>query len=257
MIDNYVTGANGFIGSRLLKRLVGQNTVCIPHTDIASRKLEEPAARFFFLSTYGNLVHHENWKMAVQSNVLDMVSMLEQCRSRFVYVSTSSVGLAVQTMYSRLKRSAEEILLTLADIGHPVFIVRPYSVTGVGEQKDHLIPRLINSCYTGEQMPLYPFGVHDYIDIEDLLDGLLEISQKDEGGVFELGRGIRVDNDEVRKIVESVTGRKTNVVLNMTGRSYDNPTWFCQNPATKPKKTLRKSIEEMVAAYERTAKASH
>ena len=56
MIKNYVTGAGGFIGGRLVEKL-GQFT-SIPHDQIALLPLKHDCDRFFFLSAYGNMAHH-------------------------------------------------------------------------------------------------------------------------------------------------------------------------------------------------------
>jgi len=140
----YITGASGFIGKHLTERL--DEFVTIPHEKIKTIKLK-PFERFFFLSTYGNMSFHDDDKKILQANILDLIHILETMErdfKSFVFISTSSVRLPRQTMYSRSKKAAEEILLSYMEkYNLPVCIIRPFSITGVGEQKEHLIPTLM------------------------------------------------------------------------------------------------------------------
>lgn len=248
------------MGKHLTEKL--NEFVSIPHEKIQTIKLK-PFERFFFLSTYGNMASHENDELVLKANLGDLISVLNQTNfanglKSFLFVSTSSVNLQYQTMYSRTKKAAEQVLLSFAEkYNAPVCIVRPFSVTGIGEQKEHLIPTLIRSAMTGEEMPLVPDAVHDFIDVDDIVDGLLTLSARKAKGIFELGTGVGVENETVKYLVEKVTGKKikTRIVRNM--RPYDNGDWISTNMSARrfgwqPKKTLEQSITEMVEAYERT-----
>jgi nucleoside-diphosphate-sugar epimerase len=245
MIKNLITGATGFIGLHLLKKLKWANV--LHHEDIIHGNSYD-ADRLFFLSTYGNMAHHNNHPMMINANVMNVLSILNGFRGWICYMSSSSVTLQVQTPYSRSKRAAEEILQALP--GLKSCIVRPYSVTGVGEQKAHLIPTLIRSCMEGEEMPFDPYPVHDFIDVEDVVDALVEFSEHGHTGIFELGNGIPYTNQAVKELVEEVTSRKANIVSTPRLRPYDSSAWYCKKPSIKGKKSLIQSITEMVDAYE-------
>lgn len=255
MID-YVTGSTGFLGTHLMKRL-GFATPIL-HDHISKTKLE-PFNRFFFLSTYGNMSDHVDVEKIVKANIIDLFRMLDQSVKHrfksFVYISTSSVKLHVQTTYSRTKKAAEEILLAYKEMYHlPICIIRPMSITGVGEQEKHLIPTLIRSCMTGETMNFVKEPRHDYIDVEDVVEGIINLSENSTGGIFELGNGKSYSNQEVLEIVEKVTGKKANVNVVQSMRTYDNTDWVSKNFRSRsygwlPKKTLEQSITEMVKAY--------
>lgn len=251
-IENYVTGASGFIGKRLMERLRG-HSVAIPHRQITDMWIQ-PYRRMFFLSAYGNMADHQDVRMMIGANIRDpswlavRTLALEISIDSFLLVSSSSVTLPVQTPYSRTKRAAEEMILATP---LPACVVRPYSVTGRGEQPNHLIPTLIRSCLEGTAMDLVPDATHDYVDVEDVVDGLLMLSNRKATGVFELGNGIPITNEEVLSIVESVTGRKANVRIVEKLREFDHDDWFCREPAEgwTPKKHLGQSVAEMVEAY--------
>lgn len=264
MIDTYITGANGFIGSRLYQKLSGE-TVAIWHDAIQVHQLHE-FKRFFFLSTYGNMADHSEAHKILKANCLDLgrvlyyaAQMRIPCES-FVFVSSSSVALDVQTPYSRTKLAAEQMMLAMPI---PGCIIRPYSVTGIGEQPGHLIPTLIRSCLEGELMKLVPGAVHDYVNVDDVVNGLIAFAKKKTVGTFEFGSGEPTTNAQVLELVEEACGKKANVEIVENLRPYDNKDWFCKNVAPKelgwnPKKTLKQSITEMVKAYkkERLAKAA-
>lgn len=252
----YITGASGFLGSHLLKKV--EDASPIPHQEILTYKLK-PFQSFFYCSAYGNLASQKEVLDIFKANVVDPLFIIQQAVKfdfkSFVFVSTSSVKLRTQTVYSRSKKAAEEILFAFMEkYNKPICIVRPLSITGVGEQAEHLIPTLIDAAFTGKQINLVPNATHDFIDVEDVADGIISLSEHGARGVFELGSGIKHTNLEVLALVEKVTGKKINVNLIDTLRPYDNLDWVSTNFKARgygwlPKKTLEQSITEMVNAY--------
>lgn len=248
MTNTIITGASGFIGSHLASRF-GSNASWLKHDDILQGHTYN-AERLFFLSTYGNMAHHTDHRMIVKANIADLITVLNGFDGWLCFMSSSSVMLPVQTPYSISKRSAEQLIQTLPEIRS--CIVRPYSVTGVGEQKEHLIPTLIRSCMEGEPMTFNPFPVHDFVDVEDVVDGLISLAEQEFTGTIEFGNGRPVTNQEVREIVEAACGKPANA-KSVTDqlRPYDNSSWYCRkrHPLWNPKKSLRDSIHGMVEAY--------
>lgn len=255
---DYITGYNGFLGKNLGRKLTTFSS--IPHTQIQKLTLT-PFDRFFFLSSYGNLWQQEDIDEIIKANIFDLIHVLKQVNQfsikSFVYISTSSVKLEVQTPYSRSKKAAEEILLAYMEkYKLPICIIRPLSITGVGEQERHLIPTLIRSCMTGEVVNFYPDATHDFIDIEDVVSGILSLSNKSAHGIFELGTGVLHSNKEVLDIVEKVTGRKANINRVERLRPYDNEKWVSTNFNARrwgwlPKVSLQESIRRMVENYDK------
>lgn len=256
MIDQFATGLGGFIGKRLLGKLPGF-TVGIPHNKIADFNFEDEPRRFFFLSAYGNMASHKCQKEIMQANVVDLWHVLKRIPpaiESFVYVSSSSVNLPVQTTYSRTKRAGEEMVQAMPI---PGCIVRPFSVVGKGEQSTHLIPTLIRSCLEGTSTYFVPDATHDYVDVSDVVDGLIRLADERAVGVFEFGRGTAVTNREVLELVEKVTGKKANVQVVDELRAYDSQEWVCKDFTAwqygwEPKKSLETSIREMVEDYKST-----
>jgi len=249
----YITGSQGFLGSHLKDRFL--DCVRVPHQDIQKTDWSE-ATKIFFLSTYGNMSHHYDMDKIVKANVSDLIFVLSKLDwsiiESFVFISTSSVKLRYQTTYSRTKKAAEEILMSyMHEYDVPITIIRPMSVTGVGEQPSHLIPKLIDSCINGTEMDFVSEPTHDFIDVDDVVDGIMNLSDNKATGIFELGNGIMVKNSEVLDIVELVTERKANIKKVESMRAYDNEKWVSENFKSRgygwlPKKTLLQSITEMV-----------
>ena len=242
-MSDIITGAHGFIGSRLHREMPW--TLSIYHHDI--QKIthgHNSCRRFFFLSTYGNLSHHEELGAIYKANILDVHHILSKIKPQlFVFFSSSSVTLPVQTPYSISKRCAEHMI---ENSGVPYLIIRPFSVTGVGEQKEHLIPRLRDSCLNGTRMDFVPEPVHDFVDVEDVVTEVMALSKSGTTGLFEIGNGKPVTNQEVLEIVEKVTGKNANIQIRKQLRAYDNPNWYANIPSMFTRKTLEQSVREMV-----------
>jgi nucleoside-diphosphate-sugar epimerase len=253
-----LTGSSGFLGSRLVKELQNEEIVAIPHKKILSTKLE-PFDYFYFLSTYGNMAFHTDSEKILQANIGDLIYIINQAVKQkfksFVFMSTSSVKLSTQSMYSRTKRAAEEILLAqLERTSLPFCVIRPYSITGVGEQPQHLIPTLIRSCLDNENMSFVSWPTHDFIDVDDVVSGILCLAEHKARGIYELGTGVKHTNLEVLRMVEKITGEKANINPVEQLRAYDNEDWQSTNYRARgygwlPQKTLEQSIKEMVEDY--------
>lgn len=251
MGNSYLTGL-GFLGEHLFKKV---RPTAIPHQDILSTNFSD-FDYFYFLSAYGNINGQVDSQKIMRANIIDPSYTIEQVKDKkfksFVFMSTSSVKLKHQTMYSRTKRAAEEILLSyMEQYNLPICIIRPFSITGVGEQPEHLIPTLIESCLTGKLMNFVPEPTHDYIDVEDVVDGIISLSTNGARGIFELGTGVTYSNDQIRLLVEKATGKKANINQVNTLRPYDNEDWVSTNFKSRgygwaPKKTIADSIMEMV-----------
>src|SRR3990167_3575627 len=148
-----ISGSHGFLGEYLMARIpeakrMGRGGFVPVNTDV-----------IFNLAAYGNLTGQEDIKSIYQANLIAVINAVESlgANQKFVFVSTSSVNLPVQTYYSASKKAAEEALKIS---GANIAIVRPASVTGKGEQSIHLIPRLIDSCLNGTFVPFVPGPTH-------------------------------------------------------------------------------------------------
>lgn len=246
---NFINGSHGFLGSSLVNKIGEENVIRGGRNGYISPDSDA----VFSIAAFGNLAsQRKDAKEIYKANLWRVFTEMEHLpeEARYVYVSSSSVARPTQNLYSLSKRAAEEYL-QLQD--KKIAIMRPYSITGVGDQSEHLIPTLIRSCLTGEEMPFVPDPHHDFIDVEDVANALMTIRDKAQfkGEIYQVGRGKSYSNQEVLEMVENATGQKANIRLVDSLREYDTDSWVSDNTAiwslgwqvTKP---LERTIEEMV-----------
>lgn len=252
-----ISGSNGFLGKDLTRYLGKENVISM---DRLPQRVE--ADVYFDLASFGNLSHQTNYAEMYRANTWRVINQLQAIEDldydAYVYVSSSSVTLPHQTYYSASKKATEQFLEVYArETNKPVVVVRPYSITGVGEQEQHLIPKLIHSCFTGEEIPFVGEPVHDFLDVEDFTRALLLISQNAKnykGYVFPVGSGKMYTNEQVLQLVEKATQRKANIKRVESMRAYDTKEWMADGTLMyslgwQPTKTLEGSIKDMVSAY--------
>lgn len=254
-----ISGTHGFIGSKATELLVQQGHQ-VARLDRDGKLYAGNVVLDF--AAFGNSFNQKDVQETYRANVLRVITMLEEAKDgdyeAIILTSTSSVKLDVQTPYSASKRAMEELSsLYVRDFDLPLAVVRPLTVTGVGEQQNRLIPTLIRSCLYGEHMNFVPQPSHDFIDVSDFISGVLRVADNIpldlglRGKIFEIGTGTTHTNQQVREIVEQVTGRKANVTVVDSMRPYDTELWMAdmRNISEldwKPEKNLYDIISEMV-----------
>ena len=260
-----ITGGHGFLGSNLIHQLEhdGATHLAITHDVLEDYSMLKPIVDTFkpsaivHLAAYGNLIHQQEDDKIIQANITNLHNLLKATKDIeyeiFVNVSTSSVNLPVQTMYSATKSAGEKLCQAYATkYQKQIVSIRPYTVIGIGEPEEHLIPTLIRSCLEGEKMRFVGSPVHDFIGVNDFIDAIrLIIQNYNFSGVVEVGTGIQTSNEQVLSIVEKVTGKKANITRVDNMRSYDTKTWVADPTLIKSlgweqKETITDIVEKMV-----------
>lgn len=249
-----ITGAHGFLGKALVVRLQSLGYRCVA---LSREQLNDPTELKKFCSklkpeyvfichAYGNMHSQTDRQTIFDANIVKTFNLLEAVKdlnyAKIIYISSSSVNLPVQTLYSVTKKMTEKMLRNYRDYT----IVQPFSITGVGEQKEHLIPTLIDAAYTGKPVELVLDPVHDYIDIEDTISALMSLKDS-KRGLVRLGSGRMHTNAEVLNLVEQTTGKKINMTAVGALRDYDSDFW--QASEVWGRKSLADSIKEQVIHY--------
>lgn len=248
-----ITGSSGFLGEALVNRLEQQNKEVsrLNRTGF----IPSDAQLIIDCAAFGNLAsQRKDAKEIYKANLWRVFTEMEHLtpNQRFIYISSSSVMRPKQNLYSLSKKAAEEYL-QFQD--KQIAIVRPFSITGMGDQEEHLIPTLIRSCLTGEEMPFVSEPHHDYIDVDDVVDALLTIAKHGQfkGEIYQVGTGRSISNQEVKDIVEEMIGKKANTYEVESLRDYDSANWVADTTRIhslgwSPKKGIKQTIAEMIYA---------
>lgn len=265
-----LTGANGFIGQNLVRRLENDvELLPLPHKILPDLDKLTAVVRAFdptvivHMAAYGNLASQLDEDETIQANYHNLYNLLKAARGRnyqaFINFSSSSALLPKHTLYSATKLAGEALCQAWATkYNRNIISVQPYTVIGVGEPKEHLIPTLIRSCMKGDKMPFVGAPVHDFISVDDFITALkLIIEDWHMKGTIPIGTGVKTTNEEILKIVEKVTGKKANIVRVDKLRNYDNMKWVADptiinSLGWKPKSTIEDTITQMVLQYEKT-----
>ena len=250
-----ISGSSGFVGKHLSRRL-GQFEP-LERDGIIPKDIDV----VFDLAGYGNLASQTPDPRSIyQANLLRVAASLQEIigtKTKFIYMSTSSVSLPAQTFYSASKKATEEMIqIAVREWGVKAAIVRPYTIIGQGEQREHFVPTLINSCISGKEMPFVERPVHDFVNVEDVIDALLLIAKKGkfQGEIYEVGTGQQFTNRYIRQMTERTLNCKANVKLVKSLRKYDTKKWKANNRSLralgwKPKRKLSETIKYMTQDY--------
>lgn len=237
-----LTGMSGFIGMSLANRLVseGYEVVGIKHEDLLNPAKLEKAFKevepdyVFHLASYGNHNTHKEIDEIFNANVIKTYFLLryatQSTAKAIVNFSTQSVygdypfPLNVNfkplttTFYGCTKVCGEYLSQAFSEeFKKPIITIRPFSVYGEGEASHRFIPTAINSILKGDEFTLYGEPRHDWIYIEDFIDGVLKALKDGEKRyghtTYNIATGESFSNLEVVKELEKIAGRTANYKL--------------------------------------------
>ena len=248
----YVDGSHGFIGTHLVNKLKELGwTVVRGDRD---GNLPSQVDYIFSLASYGNYHYQDNPSETFLANVTRLITLLSQVKKikGIVLTSSSSVLLPTKTFYSVSKQTIEG-LAEVYDL--PIVVARPSTIIGIGEAEHHLIPKLINSCFTSVKMDFVKSPIHDFLAVDDYVEAIIKMAQnakKLKGKTLNVSMGKSLSNEEIKNIVERQAGSKASVKYVKSLRSYDSKHWIVK-PAKelkklgwKPKVKIEKVIDEMI-----------
>ena len=151
----------------------------------------------------------------------------------------------------------------------PIITVRPFMAYGYFEEKERLIPTIINSCLTNAKLtlPQQPNSVRDFLFIEDFIEAYLKIIKhvkKIKGQVFNLGSGKQHTISEVVKIVKQITHSEIKPEYSkIKNAQLESKIWVADISKTKtylhwkPKNNLEQGLKKTVAWFEKNIYLYH
>jgi len=221
-----VTGADGFVGKRLVGALRLENYDVLTHTladgDIARcplpfegvRRVVHLAARTFVPESW------ESPRDFYETNLIGTVNVVDFCRrqqaslvlmSSYVYGRPQSlpVGedhpLAAFNPYAHSKILAEEAARYFAtQFGLRIAIIRPFNIYGPGQGSQFLIPTLLRQALdpgfdaitVADSRPK-----RDHLHVDDLVRLLVLVVKGDATGVYNAGSGRSVTIAELVELI--------------------------------------------------------
>ncbi|MBI3762201.1 MAG: SDR family NAD(P)-dependent oxidoreductase [Chloroflexi bacterium] len=236
-----VTGGTGFIGARLVRRLIAagaevalldQETaplggladiagqferydVDIRNGPMVRRAMEKARPEIVFhLAAVGVSDPFLPLEEALRVNVTGTVNVIQNAREarRIVHAGTCYElgdrppgGIDPISTYAASKASAWAFARMLYRTeGAPVVGVRPFQVYGPGQPASAVLSAALASAGSGQDFPMTPAEqVRDWVFVDDVIDGLIAASNADgvDGEIFDLGTGL---GHSLREVVESL-----------------------------------------------------
>jgi UDP-glucose 4-epimerase len=130
-----------------------------------------------------------------------------------------SAQLSPLSNYGVAKVAQEEMCRSLAHHGHKVTILRPSNTYGPHQRlKDGfgLIRTLLEHTRNGMTLQIWGDGeiIRDYLYIDDLVNAARYlINQSENAGTYNIGSGVGYTVNQVKTLVEQITGRKIKSIL--------------------------------------------
>jgi GDP-4-dehydro-6-deoxy-D-mannose reductase len=225
-----VTGATGFIGTRLLPRLraVGHEIIAA-NSKSGDIRAESTWAKFppaeVVIHLAGKSFVPDSWTDSVgfiSCNVLGTVSALEYCKAneaRLVFLSSylygnpetlpipETAGLVATNPYALSKKLAEEVCQFYGDkFGVNVTILRPFNVYGPGQRECFLLPSVIRQVNAGDVIRVKDLEPRrDYLYIGDLVDVIATaVDLRHSSCTLNVGSGVSHSVAEVIQVIQGL-----------------------------------------------------
>ena len=277
-----VTGATGFVGGQLVRRLraEGLDPVLLqrPTTDLRDRdavfeivRHARPETVFHCAIWRGHPTSATHRLESLESSVMGTAYLAEAAAevgaARFVHLGSSLVyapqerefresdPLRPPTSRGAAKAAASIWLEQFArSTDFPAIELRLFSVYGPGEGEKRFIPTLLRAARSGDPMPLIAAPPRDFIYIDDVIDACLAAARTptEPGAIYNIGSGISHTNEEVVALARQVTGRPIPLAATPhAGSPTDRSHWLADISAARRDLAWapRHTLSEGLAAY--------
>lgn len=247
-----VTGANGFIGKALVRRLRDEQWHVLPMTSSDGDLACADSLPNFVKTDVSHVIHlagktfvPNSWLDPFpfyQVNIMGTVNILEFCRKRKVpltFVSAYIYGhpealpihedskIEPSNPYANTKWLAEQICSFYANTyGMNITTIRPFNTFGIGQSKNFLIPTIINQVIDNTVLSIAVNDLlpcRDYIYLDDVLSALIATINRPHVGyrVYNIGSGISLSVKEAVEVIQEIAGTNKEVVSDNVTRTNE------------------------------------
>ncbi len=227
-----VTGANGFIGKVLCRRLIelGHEVSALTREaqDITKPFALKDEFDFVFHLAAHNITHvgDKGADLYHLINVEGTRNVLKAAKAKhFVFLSTAKVYLAEGKPvtedspllplkeYEKSKLAAENVCTDILD-SKDLLIFRAVNIVGKGQPEKAVIPVLFQKAVAGE--PLEIFGPKDSVlqllYVEDVVDAFVKVVEKGGlSGIYNLSSSGNITLGELAVAIKDLTGSKSEI----------------------------------------------
>jgi len=278
MIDVIVTGAQGFIGQSVVKRLRenGANILTLDRADgdIASEKTWKrlPEAHSV-IHLAGRSFVPESWQMSgnfIETNVVGTQRALDYCKeygARMIYANAYIYGIPKRlpivendpinpnNPYAISKYIGEQLCeFSNRYQNVSATVLRIFNVYGSGQKKNFLIPSLVSQVLNDKEVNVMDLEPRrDYIHVQDVADAFVKSMDAPDGyNCVNIGSGVSYSVHEVVEMIQFLAGTKLSVISESTERFQEIPNVIANVSRAKkilnwtPAITLEEGLGEML-----------
>ena len=233
-----VSGSGGFIGTHLVKKIreLGLEVICLDARDgidITSWEQLVDKPRFdVFVHLAAKSFVPDSWNHPrdfYQTNIVGTLNALELCRlhgARMLYTSSYVYGVprylpidedhpvVAFNPYAKSKLMGEQLCRNFhEDFDVPVKIMRPFNVYGLGQNRNFLIPTIIQQAKTGKIRLKDPNPKRDFVFVDDLVGAYMRAIRTNGASceVFNIGSGRSYSVREIAQIVQEHFGKRLEI----------------------------------------------
>jgi len=235
-MTSIITGSDGFIGRKLIEKLSKSEieTLTLKRKDgdlskISLNNLIEDNIkidRVFHLAAKTFVPHAwEKPEKFIQENISSTLNVLNYCRLRnvpLIYISAYIYGdqsilpikentkIKASNPYAQSKYLCEQICKYYVEVfSLDITILRPFNVYGPGQNKNFLIPQIIDQIKNNKELIVNSFNPkRDYIHVDDLADALVAASLKITGlQIYNIGSGSSISVKGIIDLIEEIINK--------------------------------------------------
>lgn len=225
-LADLVTGANGFIGSYLVKALTSKQVISCGRPDCDYRQLDfgklPPIKTLYHLAWSGSPASGQSELDEWQVNVVPSLQLLEKALEARVerVVFLSSAGAIIDdrpaTTYGKAKLAVEEWLGSQANDQFKVSIFRATNAIGVNQHFKHgqgILPRIKQCLAEDRPLTLWGDSSKDYLDVRDLVAALVRADiQTARLEIYPLGSGVNLKTSEIVEMAMKAANKTIKVI---------------------------------------------